>query len=389
MKLLIALFIFASANQALSFNWFNPFKQTVERPEISIPSSLPTRTPIFTPQRRPIVTPSRTRTIIPKLRRSNKKATPTPAPIRWMMPFTSPSPKIDNSAESFLAIENEIMYLFEGRKLLGPDHYKRLQFQLDRHASLGVNPEKIAKLKGILETLDPAKFTSKPMPVSPDSLLGTPIPTYNNQPQTQSQPQLQPTQTPDNPPVIKNLGINFESAFVFLQSENKLFLEYGAEVASSEGGTKILPTFEYRTAAGADVFAISDGIVRSVTYQDRTSDYQIHILPRENSKWTIEYDHINNPKVLVGNRVGAGDIIGKVGNLGGSLGRTEIMLWESSPSRPVTYCPLKYFDQQLLLEYKQKILKHIKDWEDFKGNSNIYSEEKHILPGCAYESLLD
>ncbi|MBI2057366.1 MAG: peptidoglycan DD-metalloendopeptidase family protein [Candidatus Yanofskybacteria bacterium] len=205
-----------------------------------------------------------------------------------------------------------------------------------------------------------------------------------------SEPQTQPSPatSSNNPPVIKNLGINFDTAFVFLQSENKLFLEYGAEV-SGPSGPKILPTFEYRTAPDADVLAISDGIVQKVTYQNDTSDYEIHIIPSENSQWTIGHDHVNNPKVSVGNRVKAGDIIGKAGNMGGGLGRTEIMIWVSEATRPMTYCPLKYFDPQLLDQYKQKIIKHMKDWEDFKGNSNLYNEQKHILPGCAYEKIAD
>ena len=212
---------------------------------------------------------------------------------------------------------------------------------------------------------------------------------FSSSSEPQSQPQPSPATSSDSPPVIKNLGINFDTAFVFLQSENKLFLEYGAEVASSEGGTKILPTFEYRTAPDADVFAVSDGIIKSITYQDRNRDYAIHILPSENSQWTIGHDHVSNPRVSVGQKVKAGDLLGKVGSLSSSLGRTEIMMWVSEATRPMTYCPMKYFDPQLLPQYKQKILQHMKDWEEFKGNTNLYSEERHVLPGCAYEKIAD
>ncbi len=206
--------------------------------------------------------------------------------------------------------------------------------------------------------------------------------------QSQPQPTQSSTTSSNSPPVIKNLGINFDTAFVFLQSEDKLFREYGAEV-TGPSGPKILPTFEYRTAKDADVFAISDGVVKQITYQNETSDYEIHVLPSENSQWTIEHDHVNNPKISIGNQIKAGDIIGKVGNLGGSLGRTEIMMWDSSSSRPMTYCPLKYFDPQLVEQYKQKITKHMRDWEEFKSNPGLYNEDRHVLPGCVYEKLAD
>ena len=204
--------------------------------------------------------------------------------------------------------------------------------------------------------------------------------------------------TEEKAPVLKNLGVSFEpwdkntnkaGAFVFLQTEDKVFLEYGVEVGSSEGGTKILPTFEYRVAKDADVFAAIDGIVTQVTYKESTQDNSILIQPDIGSQWFLGHDHVSSPKVSRGDRVNAGDILGKAGTFSGDLGRTEIMFWRSSTDSSATYCPFKYFDPQLLSEYQQKIARHMKDWEEFKGNPNIYSEEKHIFPGCVYESLID
>lgn len=200
-------------------------------------------------------------------------------------------------------------------------------------------------------------------------------------------------------PVLKNLGVSFEpwdkttnraGAFVFLQAENKLFLEYGAEVESPDG-KKTLPTFEYRTAKDADVFSTIDGVVTNITYEERTEDYSIHIQPELNSEWVIEHDHVSNLKISKGNTIKAGDILGKAGTLGGQLGRTEIMMWGPglSKTRINTYCPFKYFDPGLLSEYKQKVTQHMKDWEEFKGNQNLYNEGAHVFPGCAYETLLD
>lgn len=219
-------------------------------------------------------------------------------------------------------------------------------------------------------------------------------------------PSLPPTQEPApvkkeaKTPVVKNLGVSFEpwdkntnraGAFIFLSAENKLFLEYGVEVASSEGGIKILPTFEYRTAADADVFAAMDGIVTNITYKEETRDYSILIQPELNSEWTLGHDHVSSLKVSKGDAVKAGNILGKAGTLGGELGRTEIMFWGPglSSTRVNTYCPFKYFAPELLSEYQQKVLRHMKDWEEFKGNANLYNEEKHIFPGCVYETLLD
>lgn len=251
-----------------------------------------------------------------------------------------------------------------------------------------------------------------PAPVKP-SVEKPQLNTQNAQLELKPEPALPPVSEQQNikqvaplplpsssEPVLKNLGVIFEpwdkstnraGAFIFLPTENKLFLEYGVEVESSEGGTKILPTFEYRTASDADVFSTIDGVVTNVTYEERTGDYSIHIQPELNSEWIVEHDHVSNLKVSKGNNVKAGDILGKAGTLGGKLGRTEIMMWGPglSSTRVNTYCPFKYFDPQLISEYKQKVSQHMKDWEEFKGNPNLYNEEKHIFPGCLYKTLLD
>ena len=175
-----------------------------------------------------------------------------------------------------------------------------------------------------------------------------------------------------------------------MPTENKVFLEYGVEVQGPDGA-KVLPTFEYRTAADADVFAASDGIITKIDYKPYNQDYSILIQSEMYGEWTLGHDHVSNIKVSEGDIVKAGDVLGKAGTLGGALGRTEIMIWggPASLGRPLTYCPFKFFAPELLSEYQQKVTQHMKDWEEFKGNPNLYNEEKHLFPGCVYETLLD
>ncbi len=360
-----------SDQSALTWNSLNWFSRWRTKPVI-------TPAPVRLPEHRPIITPTTIRQIpaISHPPRSTPIPMLTPKPIQGTPNINQSSPRSRPSQQpekisdsnSFPAIEREITTLFESKSLLGPDHYQRLHSQLDKHATAGINPTLIAQLRQKLDTLNPDKIKS----------LGT---TASPAPETFAPPLKKL-------PVLKNLGVNFEQAFVFLPSENKLFLEYGAEV-SGPSGPKILPTFEYRTAPDAEVFAAMDGVVTNVTYQDRNQDYSIHLQPETNSPWILEHDHVSNPRVSKGDQVKAGDILGKVGKLDSNLGRTEIMLWDSSGSRPMTYCPLLYFDLSLLSPYKQKIQQHMRDWEAFKGNSNLYNEEKHLLPGCAYENLAD
>jgi len=199
------------------------------------------------------------------------------------------------------------------------------------------------------------------------------------------------------PPVLKNFGVRFEEwnkitgkagSFLFLPAENKVFLEYGVEVMGPDG-PKILPTFEYRVARDSEVLAAIDGVITKLFYKDHTKDYGIHIQPSANSQWTLEHDHVNNPLVSEGATVKAGDILGKAGTLGGELGRTEIMLFAGGSAGVTTYCPFKYLDPALKDIYREKILRHMKDWEEFKNNPALYNEESQVFPGCVQETILD
>lgn len=285
-------------------------------------------------------------------------------------------------AARFVGLEKELLEAKSSGAHLAPAHYDRIRRDLDTLHIQGYSAGEIERLRAITITLSPhVKDKLK------DTLAITP----------QSATQ-ETTKREAKTLMLKNLGVNFETwdkntnragAFIFLPSEKKLFLEYGAEVESSEGGTKVLPTFEYRTAPDADVFAAIDGVITNITYQERNQDYSIHIQPELNSQWILEQDHVRDLKISKGDSVQAGDFLGKVGTLNSTLGRTEIMIWSASGSRPLTYCPFKYFDPGLASNYQQKVTQHMKDWEEFKGNQSLYGEETHALPGCVQESILD
>ncbi|MDP3697094.1 MAG: DUF5667 domain-containing protein [Candidatus Taylorbacteria bacterium] len=307
---------------------------------------------------------------------------------------------ISSGKQQFDILEKELMGAQAGGSYLSPEHSSRIQNDLTNLENQNYDMAEIKRLRAIVLKLSPHlqdQLNSK---------------SENTSTSTQSSPSSNNVSSPaligstaDNKPsgkplVIKNLGVSFEpwdkntnraGAFLFLQSENKLFLEYGIEVQGSDGNTKVLPTFEYRTAKDADVFAVSDGIITKIEYQQQTQDYEILIQPEANSEWTLGHDHVSNIRVSEGDNIKAGDILGKAGTLGGELGRTEIMVWggPSSSNRPLTHCPFKLFAPELLAEYQQKVSRHMKDWEEFKGNPDLYAEGKHTFAGCLRETILD
>ena len=195
--------------------------------------------------------------------------------------------------------------------------------------------------------------------------------------------------------VISNLGVtlgswdrasNTAGDFVFLERERKVFLEFGAIVSDGEGGTKELPTFEYKIRPEAVVFAIAEGTVTRFGFQEDTEDYEFAVQSDRDPAFEVGYDHVLNPTVSPGDRVEAGDILGNPGTWSEQLGRFEIMINNSETG--LSYCPFTLFDPNLAQEYQQQVSRFMADWETFKGDPTVYDEESHVCPGCRYESMV-
>jgi hypothetical protein len=203
------------------------------------------------------------------------------------------------------------------------------------------------------------------------------------------------TDAPTDDFVISNLGVTFDAwdrasntagDFVFLERERKVFLEFGAIVSDGEGGTKELPTFEYRIDPEAVVLAIAEGTVTRFAFQEDTEDYEFAVRSDRDPAFEVGYDHVLNPTVSLGDSVEAGDILGNPGTWSEQLGRFEIMINNSETD--LSYCPFTFFDPNLAQEYQQQVSRFMADWEAFKGDSTVYDEESHVCPGCRYESMV-
>lgn len=203
-----------------------------------------------------------------------------------------------------------------------------------------------------------------------------------------------PTPEDPTPPVLKNLGVSFgpwdndtnrAGDFIFLESENKVFLEFGAEVIGEGMVPKILSTFEYRIAPETNITAISNGIVVEIRFQDYTQDNEILLKPFKNSEWLIGLDHVKNLTISEGDTVEAGEIIGKPGTWSETLGRFEIMIYHIPSGK--AYAPFKYFDSELSDEFQDKVWQFMADWEEFKNDTTIYDQDAMIYAGCLFEYI--
>ncbi len=192
---------------------------------------------------------------------------------------------------------------------------------------------------------------------------------------------------------ISGLGVNFgpwdrstnrAGDFVFNEREQKVFLEFGAKVGSGDGGIKELPTFEYRIDRNAQVTAVASGRIVRFVYQEETQDYEILARSLVNPDWDVGYDHVTNVRVAMGDTVFAGTVLGNPGPWY-DQGRFEIMI--NNNTTGLSYCPFCVFDEDSAEAFQERVLRHIKDWEEFKNDVTIYNEENHPLPGCIYRDM--
>jgi hypothetical protein len=195
--------------------------------------------------------------------------------------------------------------------------------------------------------------------------------------------------------VIHGLGVQFghwdratnrAGDFIFVASEQKLFLEFGAKVADVSGGFKELPTFEYRIAKDAWVTAVAEGRVVRFVFQEDTRDYEFSVRSIEDPDFEVGYDHVIDPRVGPDSRVSPGDTLGHPGTWSGILGRFEIMVNRSSDRR--SYCPFAFFDGATAAAAEDRVRQHMRDWETFKNDTLVYDEAAQTQAGCRMESML-
>jgi hypothetical protein len=194
--------------------------------------------------------------------------------------------------------------------------------------------------------------------------------------------------------VIRNLGVRFGALdpatnragdFLFLPGQDKVFLEFGARVRDASGGVKELPTFEYRIVPEARVTAVAEGRVVRFVFQEDTRDYEFTVRSLEDPDFEVGYDHVLEPRVRLDSEVAAGDTLGRPGNWDGRLGRFEIMVNRASDRR--SYCPFAFYDPAGADAARGLVVRLMREWEAFKGDTTVYDEAAQDGSGCRMESM--
>ncbi len=203
-------------------------------------------------------------------------------------------------------------------------------------------------------------------------------------------------QNSDEPPLkLKSIGINFEDFKLTKQKLQfgRIFMPYGFFIPSggdSAHPAKYNPQPTFVVPLGTPVRSLVDGIVANVATV-WSGDYSIQVTNNgQMEKWIYETEHVINPKVKVGDRVTAGQIIAEVSTFDkeapSGYGTVEIGILKGG-NPPQHVCPFAYLDETIKTETLKKISALFKSWEEYVGDSALYPETS--IPGCLTLELID
>lgn len=237
-----------------------------------------------------------------------------------------------------------------------------------------------------------------------------PIATKDSTPTPQSVVSQTPSPTviktnSDEPPLLlKSIGVNLDyydpasnraGDFVFIKKKlqfDRLFMGYGFFIPSSEAySAKYNPQPTFILPLGTPARSLVDGIVVSIPTL-WSGDYSVQVTVNgKMEKWIYETEHIINPKVKVGDRVVAGQIIGEVSDFSQGLpagfGMVEIGILKGGQV-PQHVCPFAYLDPSIKQEIQKKIVEFYKTWEEYVGDRTLHDESESV-PGCLMLDLIN
>lgn len=216
--------------------------------------------------------------------------------------------------------------------------------------------------------------------------------------QTNTSQSINNNTSPDEPPLLlKSIGVNLDyfdvrtnhaGDFVFTKDKlqfDRLFMDYGFFIpASSVSPDKNNPQPTFVLPLGTPVRSLVDGVVVNVGTV-WSGDYSIQVTTDGKlQKWIYETEHVIKPKVRVGDKVSAGQIIGEVSDFDRGappgFGTVEIGILKGG-NPPQHVCPFAYLDPSIKTEVLQKIKAFYAAWEQYKNNTTLYDETEKI-PGC-------
>ena len=209
--------------------------------------------------------------------------------------------------------------------------------------------------------------------------------------QTNNQQNSQKTSEKESDIALQNLGLaSFDGIDVttnatreFSSNGLKGFYVFGDKLS----GGRQNPNFEYASLkSGTKVVSAIDGIVGFIKEQTDSKDFEVFIQPKENSAWTVGYDHITNVSVKKGASIKAGDVIGEPAVQNNGLLRFEIQINKDESGQTTHYCPSTLLAASVKDKWLAELTTMQNKWESTTG-LELYDLSAQTPVGCIKKTL--
>lgn len=150
------------------------------------------------------------------------------------------------------------------------------------------------------------------------------------------------TQEPDI--ALQNIGLENMSRVDITQNAVLEFKNKGLKgfyiFGDKLSGGRQNPNFEFASIKeGSKVISAIDGVIGFIKEQPESNDFEVIVQPKDQSVWTIAYDHLTNLSVKKGDVVKSGMPLGEPSRQNNGLLRFEIQINKDINGQTTHYCP--------------------------------------------------
>lgn len=184
---------------------------------------------------------------------------------------------------------------------------------------------------------------------------------------------------PSQRPLLYNLGVDFSDFdFAALQADGNRnpYIAFGAPFRDSF----LNATFEYYLNAGSTIVSPVNGIVIELEYRETPGDYTMSLQASNASDWKIIIDHVQQPTIVVGDAVEAGQALGVAGVWEKTFGRTELQIFNNNDN--LSYCPTAFLSPDVEAAVKEDLTDLMTSWMDYIDDQSAYDINAMNPVGC-------
>ena len=182
---------------------------------------------------------------------------------------------------------------------------------------------------------------------------------------------------------VKNdLNISNDALRDYESSGLKGFYVFGDKLS----GNRLNPNFEFASVKeGVDVISAIDGIVAFIKQQE-SGDYEVYLQPKENSIWTIGYDHLTDLKVKKGDSIKIGAKLGVPAKQGNGQLRFEFQVNKDVDGQTTHVCPSTLLAASAKDTQLAGLASMQDSWETVSGKA-LYDQALQKPTGCISHTL--